>query len=83
MMITGMFDYSFGLYRIFRLPCKLKLLGGGELSTNVGGIYNLRNSNNPAAAKASVNAGVSVWPFIRGVYPVIRLRSVIQCLYLL
>lgn len=59
MMITGMFDYSFGLYRIFRLPCKLKLLGGGELSTNVGGIYNLRNSNNPAAAKASVNAGVS------------------------
>ena len=58
MMITGMFDYSFGLYRIFRLPCKLKLLGGGELSTNVGGIYNLRNSNNPAAAKASVNAGV-------------------------
>lgn len=56
MMITGMFDYSFGLYRIFRLPCKLKLLGGGELSTNVGGIYNLRNSNNPAAAKASVNA---------------------------
>ena len=37
MMITGMFDYSFGLYRIFRLPCNLKLLGGGELSTNVGG----------------------------------------------
>lgn len=58
-MITGMFDYSFGLYRMFRLPCGLKLLGGGDLVANVGGIYNLRNSNNPAAAKASINAGLA------------------------
>ncbi|WP_455498548.1 DUF3316 domain-containing protein [Coprobacter sp.] len=57
-MITGMFDYSFGLYRMFRLPCRLKLLGGGDLVANVGGIYNLRNSNNPAAAKASLNIGL-------------------------
>lgn len=73
MMITGMIDYSFGLYKIFRLPCRLKLLGGGELSAGAGGIYNLRNSNNPAAAKASVNvglAGMAIYTWRISNYPI-------------
>lgn len=58
-MITGMLDYSFGLYRSFSLPCGVRLLGGGDLEATAGAIYNLRNSNNPAAAKASLNLGLS------------------------
>ncbi len=43
-----------GLYPVFKNN-KFKLLGGGGIDALLGGIYNVRNSNNPGSLKTSLN----------------------------
>jgi hypothetical protein len=56
----GYLDYRFtGFYPLFA-AAGLRLFGGGGLETSLGGIYNVRNSNNPGSLKASANLNLSV-----------------------
>ncbi len=47
-----------GLYPFFQNE-KFRFFGGGGLDASLGGIYNVRNSNNPGSLKVSVNLGLS------------------------
>ncbi|MDO5664275.1 MAG: DUF3316 domain-containing protein [Bacteroidia bacterium] len=47
-----------GLYSFFKNE-KFQVLGGSGLDTSLGGIYNVRNSNNPGSLKTSVNLNLS------------------------
>lgn len=47
-----------GLYPFFKNE-KFSFLGGGGLDASLGGIYNVRNSNNPGSLKTSVNLDLS------------------------
>ena len=58
-MYAGLLNYSCALHYQFKVGEKLKLLAGPSLDLNVGGIWNRRNSNNPAQAKAYGGLGVS------------------------
>lgn len=56
---TGFIDYTLGYH--YRLePIKdLKILVGPSARAELGFIYNTRNGNNPAAAKAGINLNIS------------------------
>ena len=63
-MYYGNLSASWGMLRVWHLPCGLSLAAGGSAGVNIGGLYNKRNGNNPAAAKAdvTVNAtGYATW----------------------
>ena len=58
--VVGMADYSYTYY--YRLPLREERLGiyiGPQGQLRIGGIYNLRNSNNPAQLKLGVNLAAS------------------------
>ena len=58
--VGGMADYSYTYY--YRLPLKSKqwsFYAGPQGQLRIGGIYNLRNSNNPAQLKLGVNLAAS------------------------
>lgn len=52
-------NWNFAWHYQFRINERLKLLAGPNIDLNAGMIYNFRNSNNPAQAKAYVNLGAS------------------------
>ena len=52
---SGLVNWNYGLHYQFRLTENFKLLAGGLFDVNGGFVYNLRNSNNPASARAYVN----------------------------
>lgn len=56
---AGLVNWNYGLHYQFRINENLKLLAGGLADMNLGFVYNLRNSNNPASAKAYVNLAAS------------------------
>lgn len=58
-MLSGYVDYSFAMLRRWQLLDGLWLAGGGEAALTLGGLYNLRNSNNPATAKAAIDLGAT------------------------
>lgn len=58
-MLSGYLDYSFAMLRRWQLLDGLWVAGGGETALTLGGLYNLRNSNNPATAKAAIDLGVT------------------------
>ena len=58
-MYTGMVSWSYALHYRFALRENLKLLAGPYIELNGGVVYNRRNSNNPAQAKAYGNIGAS------------------------
>jgi len=63
---AGMMNWDYGLHYQFRLSDKLKLLAGGQSDMNLGFVYNLHNSNNPASVRAYVNldaSGMAIWHF--------------------
>lgn len=61
---SGLVNWNYGLHYQFRLTDNFKLLAGGLFDLNGGFVYNLRNGNNPASAKAYVNldaSGMAIW----------------------
>lgn len=71
---AGLVNWNYGLHYQFRINRNLKLLAGGLGEVNGGFIYNLRNSNNPASAKAYLNvaaSGMAIYHFRIGNYPLI------------
>lgn len=62
---SGLINWNYGLHYQFRITDNLKLLAGAMSDVNCGFIYNLRNSNNPASAKAYVNLAASTMAIYR------------------
>lgn len=61
---SGLVNWTYGLHYRFQLTENFKLLAGGLIDLNGGFVYNLRNSNNPASARAYVNldaSGMAIW----------------------
>ena len=58
-MLSFYLDYSFAMLRRWQLLDRLYVSGGGEAALTLGGLYNLRNSNNPATAKAAIDLGAT------------------------
>ena len=58
-MLSFYLDYSFAMLRRWQLLDGLWLAGGGEAALTLGGLYNQRNSNNPATAKAAIDLGAT------------------------
>lgn len=70
---SGLINWNYGLHYQFRVTENLKLLAGGMSDVNFGFIYNLRNSNNPASAKAYINlaaSGMAIYRFKIKRYPI-------------
>ncbi len=57
---AGMVNWSYGLHYHFYINDQFRILAGGLGDLNLGFIYNTRNSNNPAQAKAYINLLASV-----------------------
>lgn len=71
-MYAGLVNWSYALHYQFRLNDRLKILFGPMLDLNGGVVYNRRNSNNPAQAKAYGGLGASgmvVYKFRIARYP--------------
>jgi hypothetical protein len=64
--MVGYLDYAYGLYYKLNPIQKLQLFAGLQIDAWAGVIYNNRNGNNPASAKANLNlnlSGMLVYPF--------------------
>lgn len=71
--ISGLVNWNYGLHYNFQVTPNLKLLAGSMIDLNGGFIYNLRNSNNPASARAYINldaSGMAIWNFKIKRYPI-------------
>lgn len=69
----GLVNWSYGLHYNFQINENFRILAGGMGDLNFGFIYNLRNSNNPANAKAYINllaSGMAIYRFKINRYPV-------------
>ncbi len=69
---SGLVNWNYALHYQFRIGENLKLLAGGAGELNGGFIYNVRNSNNPASAKAYINiaaSGMAIYHFRIRKYP--------------
>ena len=54
--LAGMYNFSYGwLYNWRLLSNQLLIKAGGSIEANLGFVYNTRNSNNPAQARAALN----------------------------
>lgn len=74
--LSALANWNYGLHYNFRPAHNFRLLAGGVLDMNGGFVYNLRNGNNPAQARAYINldiSGMAVWDVKIKRYP-IRLR---------
>lgn len=72
--LAGMVNWNYALHRQFRLTENLKVLAGPMLDLNGGFVYNMRNSNNPAQAKAYANvaaSGMVIYRFHLKRYPMV------------
>ncbi len=72
--MSSMVNWTYGYHYQFRITDNLKILTGPMLEVNGGFVYNTRNSNNPAQAKAYVNlaaSGMIIYKFNIGNYPLI------------
>lgn len=70
--LSGLVNWNYALHYQFRIGEHLKLLAGGAGEINGGFIYNMRNSNNPASAKAYLNlaaSGMAIYNFRIKKYP--------------
>lgn len=63
----GKINYAIGWHYNWTIGRRLRLMAGGECHAGLGIIYNNRNSNNPAQAKAELDLGASlmaIYPFL-------------------
>lgn len=71
---SGMVNWNYGLHYQFRLTNNFKILVGGLGDVNAGFVYNLRNTNNPASARAYINFDAStmaIWHLKVKNYPIV------------
>lgn len=62
--LSALANWNYGLHYNFPVTNNFKLLAGGVADLNGGFVYNLRNGNNPAQARAYINlaaSGMAVW----------------------
>ena len=57
--LTAFADYSLGYHYRFCVAQNLKILAGASSRAMLGFIYNTRNGNNPASAKADIDLNIS------------------------
>ena len=72
--LAGLINWNYAWHYQFRLAENLKILAGPMIDLNGGFVYNTRNSNNPAQAKAYVNiagSGMVIYRFRIGNYPLV------------
>ncbi|WP_455673422.1 DUF3316 domain-containing protein [Phocaeicola sp.] len=72
--MAGMVNWNYAWHYQFRLTENLKILAGPMIDLNGGFVYNMRNSNNPAQARAYANlaaSGMAIYHFRLGNYPMI------------
>ena len=70
---SGLANWNYGLHYNFPITSNFKLLAGGLIDLNGGFVYNLRNCNNPAQARAYINldaSGMAIWDLRIKNYPV-------------
>lgn len=60
-MLYANISARWGMLRIWQMPHGLFLAGGGSAGGNIGGLYNGRNGNNPAAVKADLTVNLTGW----------------------
>ncbi len=58
-MWYGGLNVSWGMMHRWRMPYDIILSGGGSASLDAGCLYNERNGNNPASAKAAITANIT------------------------
>lgn len=61
---SALVNWNYGLHYNFPITPQFRLLAGGVADLNGGFVYNLRNGNNPAQARAYINlaaSGMAVW----------------------
>ena len=61
---SALANWNYGRHYNFPITGNFKLLAGGLADLNGGFIYNLRNTNNPASARAYINldvSGMAIW----------------------
>lgn len=71
---SALVNWNYGLHYQFRLTENFKLLAGGLFDANGGFVYNLRNTNNPASARAYANldaSGMAIWHLKIKRYPIV------------
>ena len=56
---SGTLEYNYGMFYRFNLTENFQVFAGPQAGLLLGFIYNSRNGNNPATAKANFNAGLS------------------------
>ncbi len=72
--LAGMVNWNYALHYQFRITENFKVLAGPLLDLNGGFVYNTRNSNNPAQARAYANlaaSGMVIYRFRIGNYPMV------------
>lgn len=72
-MFSGLANWNYGLHYNFPITSNFKLLAGGLIDLNGGFVYNLRNGNNPAQARAYINldaSGMAIWDLRIKDYPI-------------
>ena len=70
---SGLANWNYGLHYNFPITSNFKLLAGGLIDLNGGFVYNLRNGNNPAQARAYINldaSGMAIWDLRIKNYPI-------------
>lgn len=60
-MWSGSINFTWGLMHRWRLPYNLTIGAGATIDIDAGCLYNRRNSNNPASAKASVTVDATAY----------------------
>ena len=71
---SGMFNWTYALHYQYNVNGNLKILFGPMIDLNGGFIYNTRNSNNPAQAKAYGNidaSAMAIYKFRMARYPMV------------
>lgn len=71
--LAAMANWNWGLHYNFPLTHNFRLLAGALIDINGGFVYNMRNGNNPAQARAYVNldaSGMAVWDLRIRRYPI-------------
>lgn len=72
-MWSGFLSYRWGAHYRWQIDPSLQLLGGALIGGTIGGLYNIRNSNNPAQAKINLGlslSGIALYKVRIGNYPI-------------